>query len=172
MAWKSDLENSMPEKINDPQPPSGLGRLAFRAPIWLYRANLGFLLGGRFLLLKHTGRKSGLTRQTVLEVVKHDPDSKIYYVASGYGEKSDWYKNIMANPQVSIKVGNQEFQATAERLSTESAEEIMLEYGRKHPTALRELARIMGYRIENKDDEYRAIGRLLPIIAIHYDKKD
>ena len=45
----------------------------------------------------------------------------------------------------------------------------MLEYGRKHPTALRELAKIMGYRIKNNDDEYRAIGRLLPIIAIHYN---
>jgi deazaflavin-dependent oxidoreductase (nitroreductase family) len=159
----------MPEKINDPQPPSGLSRLAFRAPIWLYRAKLGFLLGGRFLLLNHTGRKSGLPRQTVLEVVKHDSTSHIYYLASGYGEKSDWYQNINKNPQVRIQVGNKEFQATAERLTIPEAEEIMLEYGHKHPTALRELAKIMGYRIENNDEEYRAIGRLLPIIAIRYN---
>lgn len=159
----------MPEQINDPQPPSGLAKVAYRAPIWFYRAKLGFLLGGRFLLLNHTGRKSGLQRQTVLEVVKHDPVSHFYYLASGYGEKSDWYKNIIKHPQVRIQVGNQEYKATAERLTASEAEEIMLEYGRKHPTALRELAKIMGYRIKNNDDEYRAIGRLLPIIAIHYN---
>jgi deazaflavin-dependent oxidoreductase (nitroreductase family) len=158
----------MPEKFNDPQPPSGLSRLVFRAPIWLYRANLGALLGGRFLLLNHTGRKSGLPRQTVLEIVKHDQTASIYYLASGYGDKSDWYQNIIKTPHVRIQVGNKEYQAIAEQLTIHKAEEIMLEYGRKHPTALRQLAKIMGYRIENNEEEYRAMGRLLPIISLHY----
>jgi len=32
---------------------------------------------------------------------------------------------------------------------SKDAEEIMLQYGCKHPVALRELARMMGYKIEN-----------------------
>ena len=157
----------MPERIRDVQPPNGLVRLAFRAPVWLYRARLGFLLGKRFLLLNHIGRVSSAPRQTVLEIIKQDPHSHTYYVASGYGEKSDWYKNVMQKPQVSIQVGMIEFQAIAERLPKEAAEEIMLGYGRKHPNALCELARIMGYKIEKNEVEYRAFGRILPIIAIH-----
>jgi hypothetical protein len=43
-------------------------RFMMRAPIALYRVGLGGLLGKRFLLLEHTGRKSGLTRRTALEI--------------------------------------------------------------------------------------------------------
>lgn len=160
----------MPEKIIDKGPPTGLGRLAFRAPIWLYRANLGFLLGDRFIFLNHIGRKSGLPRQTVLEVLKHDRQSQTYYVISAYGDKADWYQNIKKTPSVIIKSGNKEFQAVAEHLSDEQAEQIMLEYGRKHPIGLRELMKIIGYHIQNNDDEYRALGRMFPIIAIHYNQ--
>ena len=50
--------------------PSGTLRLVFRLPIYLYRLNLGWLLGHRGLLLTHQGRKSGLLRETVLEVIR------------------------------------------------------------------------------------------------------
>ena len=49
--------------------PRGLACLAFRLPIGLYRLRLGWLLGDR-LLLTHIGRKSGLPRQAVIEVVR------------------------------------------------------------------------------------------------------
>jgi hypothetical protein len=53
------------------RPPKGLLRLMLRLPIWLYRLRLGWLLGNRFLLLTHVGRKTGLPHQTVVEVVSH-----------------------------------------------------------------------------------------------------
>lgn len=46
-----------------------------RAPIWLFRARLGFLLGSRLLMLEHLGRKSGGRRHVVLEVVTRAPGS-------------------------------------------------------------------------------------------------
>lgn len=44
-------------------------RTLMRAPIWTYRAGLGFVFGSRLLMLEHIGRKSSLPRQVVLEVV-------------------------------------------------------------------------------------------------------
>ncbi len=38
-----------------------------RAPIGPYRIGLGGLLGRRFLLLEHVGRRSGLPRHTVID---------------------------------------------------------------------------------------------------------
>ncbi len=87
------------------RPPSKALRLGLRLPIWLYRARLGWLLGDRFLMLTHTGRKSGLPRQTVIEVVQHDKGTDTYYVVSGWGEKSDWYQNIRKSPSVTVHVG-------------------------------------------------------------------
>ena len=80
------------------RPPSKALRFGLRLPIWLYRVKLGWLLGDRFIMLTHTGRKSGLPRQTVIEVVKHDKESNTYYIVSGWGEKSDWYQNIRKTP--------------------------------------------------------------------------
>jgi hypothetical protein len=58
-------------------------------PIYLYRLDLGRLLGHRFLLLVHRGRKSGLLRETVLEVLLHDPATNESVVLSAWGEKAD-----------------------------------------------------------------------------------
>ena len=69
----------------------------FRAPVYLYRWHLGGLLGHRFLLLSHTGRRTGLRRQTVLEVIRYLPCRPEAVVMSGFGPKSDWLQNIEAN---------------------------------------------------------------------------
>ncbi len=64
-------------------PPDKALRFGLRLPIWLYRMKLGWLLGNHFLLLVHIGRKSGKSRQTVIEVVQHDKKTDTYYVVSG-----------------------------------------------------------------------------------------
>jgi hypothetical protein len=79
-------ELNVPKKVKDAQPPRGLARLAWRAPIWFYRLGLGGLLGQRFVLLNHIGRRSGQPRQAVVEVVRHDKRTGTYIVASGFGE--------------------------------------------------------------------------------------
>ena len=47
-------------------PPAWL-RWVFRVPLRLYDIGWGGLLGHRFLLLRHTGRRSGRTHAVVLE---------------------------------------------------------------------------------------------------------
>ncbi len=81
----------MPEKLKEVHPPRGLARLAWRSGILIYRLGLGGLVGERLLLLQHTGRKSGKARLTVLEVVARDQPTGAYIVASGFGEKADWF---------------------------------------------------------------------------------
>lgn len=62
--------------VKNVQPPSGVSRALFRAPIYLYRLGLGWLFGKRILLLNHIGRISGTQRQVILEVVEHDPPTE------------------------------------------------------------------------------------------------
>ena len=123
------------------------------------------MLGKRVLLLTHTGRKSGLLRQTVLEVVSHDTETGTFYVASGWGERSDWLKNIMKTPQVRVQVGNRRFKGKAERLPPEEASQVLEGYAHRHPSAIRLLARFMGYHIEGLQD-VREWSRFVPIVAL------
>ena len=156
----------MPEKVKDLKPPTGLARLAFRAPLWLYRAGLGWLLGGRFLELTHIGRKSGKERQTVLEVVKHDRQTGAYYVAAGFGPKSDWYQNVLANPQVKVRSGRQSMAARAVPLAAEESGLVLVDYAHRYPLAFKELCQFMGYRVDGSDADIRALGQDLHLVAL------
>jgi len=77
-----------------------------------YRKGLGPT--GVVLLLTTTGRKSGLPRTTPLQYEEIDG---VYYVGSGRGPQSDWYRNILANPRVEVQVKERCFQGIAEAVN-------------------------------------------------------
>ncbi|MGW8143116.1 MAG: nitroreductase family deazaflavin-dependent oxidoreductase [Anaerolineales bacterium] len=156
----------MVEKISEPNYPSGISRLLFRAPIWLYRHNLGWLMSGRLLELTHTGRISGQPRYVVLEVVMHDPATDTYYIAAAWGDKSDWVKNIQVNPKVHIKVGRRNLDRIAEQLTPEQGEEVILDYSHKHKSAMMSIGRFMGYKLDGSEGDFRELGRLLMMFAL------
>jgi deazaflavin-dependent oxidoreductase (nitroreductase family) len=151
------------------RPVGRLGKFLFKAPVWLYRAHLGWLLGSRFLMITHIGRKSGLERQTVVEVVAHHDaghGGPEWFVFAGYGASSDWYRNLVANPPVRVDVGRRRF--PAERRFPEEAErrELLTAYAAKHPKA----ARVIGKRLFGEDFELgsESIPRLaaaMPAVA-------
>lgn len=156
----------MKPKLADTHPPRGFTRLAFRFPILLYHARLGWLLGDRFLLLEHTGRKSGRKREVVVEVVRYDKSTGTYIVASGWGENSDWYRNVMKTPVVCIQSGSHRVQARAVRLSPREAELELRDYARRHPKAFRSLARFMlGDAASSDTDNIPLLVETIPLVA-------
>jgi deazaflavin-dependent oxidoreductase (nitroreductase family) len=146
-----------------PAPPRKLKAIPWRMPIWIYRLGLGGLMGKRFLLLTHTGKKTGQQRQTVLEVVQIKPAEGEYFVVSGFGTRSHWYQNIKANPEVIIQVGYKAMKATAEQLDPQDASHLMLEYAQNYPVNLKALGKLIGYEIEHTTEGYLAFGREIPV---------
>ncbi len=110
-------------------------RPLMRAPIWIYKARAGAVFGSRLLMLEHVGRKSGIRRYVVLEVVDHPtPDS--YVVASGFGTKAQWFRNIQANPKVRVYTGSHApLPATARILPRHEADRALGAYIDAHPHA-------------------------------------
>jgi deazaflavin-dependent oxidoreductase (nitroreductase family) len=80
-------------------------RRLMRAPIWIYKARAGALLGSRVLMLEHIGRNSGARRYVVLEVIDH-PARDTFVITSGFGTKAQWFRTIAANPSVRVYVGS------------------------------------------------------------------
>ncbi len=70
-------------------------------PRLLYAIGLGPIYGRLVLLLTTTGRISGKQRVTPLQYEEIDGD---IYIGSVRGTKADWYRNIEANPKVSVRV--------------------------------------------------------------------
>lgn len=148
-----------------PTPPTGVRRLFFRFPIILFRCGMGRLFGSRFLLLNHIGRRSGLPRQAALEVMESNPEEGVYLVTSGWGPNSDWYRNLLKHPDVSIQVGSRRLQVTAEPLSPAESGDALARYAKKYPTAARNLPRLIGISSDGSEESFRDIGeRLMPCI--------
>jgi len=147
--------------------PSGLTRFFFRFPIWLYRLHLGWLLGGRFLMFRHIGRKSGLPRYTVVEVVRHDPSTDTYIIASGWGEKADWFQNIQQEPEVVLYSGRRQMAARAARLSLAEATGALKDYAGRHPLAFHKLAKMMvGQELEGSEADCRMLAQEVPLVIL------
>lgn len=142
--------------------PTGWRRRVMRAPVLAYRWHLGFLLGGRFVLVHHVGRRTGAARTVVVEVVQHDATGAVT-VASGFGPGSDWYQNLLAHPRTVIEIGAQARHVRARALSPDEAAAVMADYAARHPRAARTLAGYMGFDVD-PDPDFRAVGAALPMI--------
>ena len=156
----------MPGENSADDPPRGLRRALLRFPILLYRLRLGFLLGHRFLLLTHMGRKSGRPRQVVLEVVRYDESTGTCIVASGRGERSHWFRNIQKTPRVTVTLGRQRLPAEAIRLTWQEAEQEFLEYARRRPLAFRILSdKMTAQPSEDMAERCRFLSQSIPVVA-------
>lgn len=108
-------------------------RWLVRAPIWIYKARAGVILGSRLLMLEHIGRRSGARRYVVLEVIGR-PAANSYLVASGFGAKAQWFRNIAANPRVRVYVGSRPPAAGIARvLDQQEADSALANYIARHP---------------------------------------
>ena len=154
------------------QPPRGLSRLIYRLPIRLFHLRLGWLFGNHFLLLTHTGRKTGLPRYAVIEVMRYDKAAETYFVASGFGEKADWFLNLQKTPRAKIQVGFRQLQVEARRLPQAEAEREVLDYARRYPIPMRVLIHIIGFSWDGTEAGLRALTQLVPIVALAVNNPD
>lgn len=144
-------------------------RMLFRAPVHLYHWRLGTLLGRRFLLLIHTGRRTGLLRETVLEIMEYREDTREAIVMSAFGVKAEWFRNIAARPGAEVMIGAQRFAATWRILDADEAVRVIAGYERRNrlmrPAVRATLSRLLGWRYRGTDADHRRLAAQLPLIA-------
>jgi deazaflavin-dependent oxidoreductase (nitroreductase family) len=151
--------------VKNVQPPSGLSRILFRLPIYIYRAGLGWMFGDRIMLLHHVGRVSGKQRHAVLEVTEHDLADDSFVVASGWGPTAAWYQNVIHTPNVTIQVGRRTIPVTAVTLNADEGADIFARYAARHRIAAKFLLpRLMGFSVDGSEADFREAGRHMPFV--------
>ncbi len=143
--------------------PQGLWRQVLGAPVYLYRWRLGFLLGGRFMLIDHVGRRSGATHQTPVELVEHAGGE--YIVCSGTGPRADWYQNLRAAPAAAVQVGNRRWTPSQRMLDPTEAAACFQRYEAAHPKAASRLLSLMGNSYDGTDEGRAAMMADMPMVA-------
>ncbi|MYR55903.1 nitroreductase family deazaflavin-dependent oxidoreductase [Streptomyces sp. SID625] len=150
-----------------PRLPSGPRRLVAGAPVLLFRAGLGWVFGGRLLLLHHTGRVSGLDRRVVLEVVHHDASG--WTVASGFGPRAAWYRDLRAQPKTVVQAGNRHHAVTAHFLTPDEGAVVMARYAARSPRLARRLCAFTGFHAADDETLFREAGRAVPFVHLTAD---
>lgn len=129
-----------------------------------YTIGLGPLIGKLVLLLTTIGRKSGKERITPLQ---YEEIEGCFYVAAALGEKSDWYQNILSNPQIKIRVKSKRFNGTAEIISGIEKKADFLEYRyKKHPRMVGTIMRSGGVPIPPQREDLMSYAQKIALVCI------
>ncbi len=153
----------MPEQL-----PTWAGAI-FRAPRHLYAWHAGWLLGHRFLMVEHCGRRSGKRYATVLEVVHRDRTVPEYVVIAGLGARADWYRNVRSRPACRIQVGRSSFEASWRDVEPSEAAGLLAAYEHRArvaaPVLRRVLTRLVGWKYDGSAAARDRLVRELPMLA-------
>jgi deazaflavin-dependent oxidoreductase (nitroreductase family) len=149
-----------------PGAPAFLPRLLLRLPVWLFRLRLGGLLGGRYLLLTHTG-DDGAPRETVLEVLRQDADTGTVTVPAAWGERVEWFRNLRARPRAEVTLGTAQWAVRAEALPVEDAAQEWYVFATDYPTAFARLTRLAtGAQWAATMPACRKLAEQMPVVAL------
>jgi deazaflavin-dependent oxidoreductase (nitroreductase family) len=152
-----------------PRPPGPVLRAVLRAPAMLYHRGLGGLLGERFLMVTHAGRRSRRRYDTVLEVVGRLPSSGEYVVLAGRGRSADWLRNVAAAGAQQVTVGRRRFRAAVRELGPDEAVAVLAGYERHNrlaaPVVRAVLSGLVGWRYTGSDRDRRRLVGELPLVA-------
>jgi deazaflavin-dependent oxidoreductase (nitroreductase family) len=144
-------------------------RRLFRAPVYLYRWRCGWLLGHRFLLLIHLGRRTRRKRYTVLEVMRWRKEPIELVVMSGFGPNADWLRNIEATPGPEIVVGSKRFLAVHRILNTEEAMKVIEDYEQRNrlfgPIIRWALSSLLSWQYDGSERARRRAAAELPLVS-------
>lgn len=143
-------------------------RLAFAAPNRLYDVGLGRVLGHRFLRLIHTGRRSGAHHGVVLEVVDEDRRTGAVVVVSGFGPRSDWFRNVTAGGPAWVDLGRGARRARHEVLGPDEAAAVLGDYERRNrlaaPVVRAALGALVGWTYRGTPEDRRRLVEELPFV--------
>ena len=144
-------------------------RRALRVPTALYDIGAGRLLGHRFLLLTHRGRRSGRLYRTMLEVVDWDVARREAVVMSGFGPRASWYLNVQAGGVEEIRIARMRFRPEVRPVEPDEAARIVAAYERRNrfagPIVRSVLSRLAGFRYDGSAEARQRLVGVLPLIA-------
>jgi deazaflavin-dependent oxidoreductase (nitroreductase family) len=146
------MHETIAESDGQPAPPKGIVGWLLTLPIYLYRAHLGFLLGHRFLLLVHEGRRTGRRHETPLEVVRYNRSTREAVVAAAWGRKTQWLYNVEAGLARQVSIGRERYVPTYRLLDVEEAVKVLEGYenhsGLPKAFVRRVLSIVLGWRYD------------------------
>lgn len=84
----------------------------------------GIFEGKALVLVHHIGAKSGTERIAPLVALVEGDRSYVFASKGGADTHPDWFRNLVANPQITVEQGTETYQATARFLDGAERDEV------------------------------------------------
>ena len=106
----------------------------------------------RLVLLTTKGRRSGKSRTTPM--MFHRDGDRVLVIASNVGAAAhpDWYRNLAADPHVTVEIGDETYPALATTTEGADRERVWAELKERYPFFA--------------DHEVKAAPRTIPVVAL------
>jgi deazaflavin-dependent oxidoreductase (nitroreductase family) len=122
-----------------------------------FRANHGKVGGGfagaPVVLLTTTGARSGLQRTNPLMALPEDGTLYVFASKGGAPTNPDWYRNLVAHPDVVVEFGDDRFDATA----------VVVTGAERDRLYAVQASRYSGFA----EYEKTTAGRVIPVVELH-----
>ena len=120
--------------------------------------------GDLILALTTTGRFTGRPHVTPLQ---YERVNGLIYVAAARGQQADWFRNIVANPEVEVEMGGGRFVAQAEPITDPSRIADYLELRlRRHPRMIRAMLLLHGLPPRADRAQLEQLSEKLALVAL------
>jgi len=136
-----------------------------RFMLWIWRfgggtwVNAWPAVGGRIMVITHTGRRSRLRRRTPVNYAQSEDG---VFCISGFGARGDWYLNLRADPRVEVELPREHWAGVAQDVSdapdrTVRLRQVLIASGFAAYAAGINPRRITQAELERLADQYRLI---------------
>jgi deazaflavin-dependent oxidoreductase (nitroreductase family) len=88
-------------------------------------ANMGPLKGSPLAIVTTTGRRTGTRHATPMAFAQHDDAIVVVASNNAAAEDPDWYRNLVADPKVTVEVGGDAFESVAATAAGAARQEII-----------------------------------------------
>jgi deazaflavin-dependent oxidoreductase (nitroreductase family) len=141
-------------------------RFAWRLPLLLWRMGFGWLFRPLpMLVLTTRGKKTGKPRHVMIEHGFFD--GKIY-VVPGWGERTQWYRNIAADPHVTVQRRGETFAAEAVPVTDDTELTVLLHHFRNTSPMFKPFLESWGI----EDDLQDFLSKRDRVVGLRLDRKD
>jgi deazaflavin-dependent oxidoreductase (nitroreductase family) len=146
---------------NIPRRPPAIAKLAFGVQSFLLRRNWMGSAGNFLMVITTTGRKSGKQFSTPIGYVRDGSDVLAFNVGGG----SNWYKNVLVNPTVTLNIKGQAAQYRGEPVRDPAALTAVLDAYKQHAPNM--FDRFFGISKDRPSDEL-AVSPELKAVFIRF----
>jgi hypothetical protein len=85
---------------------------------------------------------------------------------SAWGERADWYQNILAHPAIEVQTGGDRYTPQYRLLGPDERFAALQQYEKRYGSVFRPIIRAFGYQYDGSEASRRALADAVLIVAL------